>query len=127
MAPGRVALVGSVSKSLGRAINLGWVVMPQWLIRRILSDQLDRGVAPSAFIVEAFATMIGIGWYERHLRAARLRYRHRREALMQAIADLLPSCETVGLPAGMHLMLRLPPGTAAPLVPVPVPVPLASG
>jgi GntR family transcriptional regulator/MocR family aminotransferase len=111
MAPDRVALVGSVSKSLSPAVELGWVIMPQWLIMRILSDDLDRGTGPSAFTVEAFATMIDTGAYERHLRTMRNRYRRRREALLQAITELLPDCTPSGMAAGLHLMLRLPDGT----------------
>jgi GntR family transcriptional regulator/MocR family aminotransferase len=110
MAPDRVALVGSVSKSLSPAIGLGWVIMPQWLIMRILSDDLDRGTGPSAFTVEAFAAMIDSGAYERHLRAMRNRYRRRREALWQAITDLLPDCAPSGMAAGLHLLLQLPAG-----------------
>ena len=108
MAPDRVALVGSVSKSLSPAIGLGWLIMPQWLIMRIVADDLDRGVSPSAFLVEALSIMIDSGWHERHLRTMRSRYRQRRQALVAAIAELLPNCRVSGMEAGMHLVLRLP-------------------
>lgn len=109
MAPERVALVGSVSKSLSPAIGLGWLIMPQWLLMTIVADDLDRGVSPSAFLVEALSIMIDSGWYERHLRTMRMRYRQRRQALVAAIADLLPDCRMSGSEAGLHLVLRLPP------------------
>jgi GntR family transcriptional regulator/MocR family aminotransferase len=111
MAPDRVALLGSVSKSLSPAVQLGWVVLPQWLILRWASDDLDRGVAPSALTVSAFATMITEGWYERHLRSVRLTYRRRRDALVAAIRLRLPGCRVDGSAAGLHLPLALPPGT----------------
>jgi GntR family transcriptional regulator/MocR family aminotransferase len=113
MAPERVALVGSVSKSLSPAIGLGWLIMPQWLLMRIVADDLDRGVSPSAFLVEALSIMIDNGWYERHLRTMRIRYRQRRQALVAAIADLLPDCRMSGTEAGLHLVLTLPPALDA--------------
>jgi GntR family transcriptional regulator/MocR family aminotransferase len=111
MVPDRVVLLGSVSKSLSPAVQLGWVIMPQWLILRLVSDDLDRGVGPSALTVSAFATMITEGWYERHLRAVRLAYRRRREALLAAISARLPGCRVGGAAAGLHLPLALPAGT----------------
>ena len=111
MAPDRVVLVGSVSKTLSPAIGLGWTVLPQQLIMRILSEDLELRSGPSTFIVDAMATMISGGWYERHLRSMRIRYRRRREALLDQVAEQLPDCEISGMPAGMHLLLRLPAGT----------------
>ena len=111
MAPDRVVLLGSVSKSLSPAVQLGWVIMPQWLILRLVSDDLDRGVGPSPLTVAAFATMITEGWYERHLRSVRLAYRRRREALVAAIRRRLPACRVDGAAAGLHLPLALPAGT----------------
>lgn len=111
MAPDRVVLLGSVSKTLSPAVQLGWVVLPQWLIFRLVADDLDRGVAPSALTVAAFATLVTEGWYERHLRSARLVYRRRREALVAAIEDRLPGCRIGGAAAGLHLPLALPVGT----------------
>ncbi|WP_375425913.1 PLP-dependent aminotransferase family protein [uncultured Friedmanniella sp.] len=111
MAPDRVVLMGSVSKSLSPAVQLGWVILPQWLILRLVSDDLDRGVGPSALTVAAFATMVAEGWYERHLRAVGLTYRRRRAALVAAVAHRLPGCAIGGAAAGLHLPLTLPPGT----------------
>jgi GntR family transcriptional regulator / MocR family aminotransferase len=107
-----VVLLGSVSKSLSPAVQLGWVILPQWLILRLVSDDLDRGVGPSALTASAFATMIVEGWYERHLRSVGLTYRRRRAALVEAIRDRLPGCTVNGSAAGLHLSLSLPAGTS---------------
>ena len=113
MAPDRVILLGSLSKALSPAIELGWLIMPQPVIWAHLGLDLDRIVSPSPLSVEALAVMIDRGWYERHLRAQRLRYRRRREHLITALAQHLPGAEVTGLAAGLHLPLRLPPGTQA--------------
>ncbi|QDP95561.1 PLP-dependent aminotransferase family protein [Microlunatus elymi] len=111
MAPDRVVLVGSVSKTLSPAVGLGWTVLPQQLIMRILSEDLELRTGPSTFTIDAMAAMISGGWYERHLRAMRLTYRRRREALLAALLELLPEATVRGMPAGLHVVVDLPAGT----------------
>ena len=113
LAPDRVVLLGSLSKALSPAIELGWLIMPQSLILALLGLDLDRIVSPSPLTVEALAVMIERGWYEQHLRAQRLRYRRRREQLITALSHYLPEAGITGLAAGLHLPLWLPPGTNA--------------
>lgn len=111
MAPDRVVLLGSVSKTLSPAIELGWMILPQKLLMALPDLDLNLNVTPSALTAQAMAVLIDQGWYERHLRAQRLRYRRRRGHLVAALADHLPDAEVTGLAAGLHLPLRLPPGT----------------
>jgi len=110
MAPDRVALVGSTSKTLSVSVGLGWVILPQWLIMKILAEDLERNAGPPGFVVDAMGIMIDNGWYERHLRAMRQSYRRKREAVLAAIAELLPGCVPSGMSAGLHLVLTLPVG-----------------
>jgi GntR family transcriptional regulator/MocR family aminotransferase len=51
------------------------------------------------------------GAYDRHVRAARLRYRRRRDALVAALAARAPEARPTGIAAGLHAVVRLPPGT----------------
>ncbi|GAB3250804.1 MocR-like pyridoxine biosynthesis transcription factor PdxR [Kineosporia babensis] len=111
MAPDRVILLGSLSKALSPAMELGWMIMPQQLILALLGLDLDRVVSPSPLTVEALSVMIERGWYEKHLRTQRLRYRARREHLITALEQYLPDAEITGLAAGLHLPLRLPRAT----------------
>ncbi|WP_370968820.1 PLP-dependent aminotransferase family protein [Amycolatopsis sp. cg9] len=93
--PGRVALFGSVSKTLSPALGLGWaVVPPQWTL---------TGHAPPVVDQLALAGFVGSGGYDRHLRAARLRYRARRDRLVEALGPARLS----GAAAGLHLVLHL--------------------
>jgi GntR family transcriptional regulator/MocR family aminotransferase len=48
------------------------------------------------------------GQYDRHIRRMRLRYRRRRDAVVNALADF--DIDISGLPAGLHLLLHLPDG-----------------
>ena len=104
-APWAVALVGSVSKTLSPAVGIGWMVAPpRW-------TPLLRDAAPPPVLDQlAFASFLRAGSYDRHLRAARKRYRDRRDAVVRELAVRLPRCDRVGIPAGLHLVAALGPG-----------------
>ncbi|MGI9823627.1 PLP-dependent aminotransferase family protein [Agromyces sp. Marseille-Q5079] len=107
LAPEHVVLVGSLSKSMAQAFGLGWAVIPAELRRRIhLADR----ARPSVLDQVGLAHFITAGDLERHLRAARTRFRRRRAALLDAFARELPELAVTGLAAGMHAMLELPHG-----------------
>ncbi|SKC40034.1 MocR-like pyridoxine biosynthesis transcription factor PdxR [Krasilnikoviella flava] len=109
--PGRVALLGSLSKTVSPAFGLGWLVLPpRW--RERLGPQAG-GPAPSTLDQLALARFLTDGGYERHLRAARGRFRRRRAGLLDALAATLPGLPVTGLAAGLHVVLGLPDGVAA--------------
>jgi GntR family transcriptional regulator/MocR family aminotransferase len=110
LAPEHVVLVGSLSKSMAQAFGLGWAVAPAVLRRRIRLAESSR---PSVVDQVALAEFITAGDLERHLRAARARFRRRRAALLGAFARDLPDLAVTGLAAGMHAMLELPRGVTA--------------
>ncbi|MFF2622702.1 MocR-like pyridoxine biosynthesis transcription factor PdxR [Oerskovia jenensis] len=110
LAPDRVVLLGSLSKTLSPAFGLGWAVLPSgW------RDQVvDRGGAgPSTLDQLALARFLVSGAYERHLRAARGRFRRRRAALVEALGNALPGADVTGIAAGMHAVVDLPDGIVA--------------
>lgn len=110
LAPERIVLVGSLSKSLAPAFGLGWAVMPAALRERV---RLADTARPSTLEQAALARFIDAGDLERHLRAARGRFRRRRAALLAAIDQELPGLRVTGIAAGMHAVLELPPGVRA--------------
>ena len=110
MAPERVVLIGSLSKSLAPGFGLGWAVMPAALRERVRLADVAR---PSTLDQATLARFIDAGDLERHLRAARGRFRRRRAALLAAIERELPGLRVTGIAAGMHAVLELPPGVRA--------------
>jgi GntR family transcriptional regulator/MocR family aminotransferase len=110
MAPDRVVLAGSLSKTATPALGLGWLVLPPWLRDGVR----DAGAsAPSTIDQLALARFLAAGGLDRHLRAARTRYRRRREALLAALERALPECRVSGIAAGLHVVLDLPAGVRA--------------
>ncbi|POX54258.1 GntR family transcriptional regulator [Streptomyces sp. Ru71] len=107
--PDHVVYLGTASKSLAPGLRLGWVVLPESL----LPEALEYGGARPVGVLDqlTLAEFLTSGAYDRHVRAARLRYRRRRDALVAALAARAPHVHVTGIAAGLHAVLRLPPGT----------------
>jgi GntR family transcriptional regulator/MocR family aminotransferase len=110
LAPHRVALIGTVSKSLSPALRLGWIVCPPAQLDAVVADKQrdDRGSATLDQLT--LATLIRSGRFDRQLRRMRAVYATRRQALIDALARHAPAVELHGLAAGIHAVARLPDG-----------------
>ena len=112
LAPDRVVYLGTASKTLAPALRLGWLLAPPALAERDRRSErwaVDSGGA--AITARAYARLLATGEVDRHLRRTRREYRERRDRLVAALAQRLPDCRVDGVAAGLHLLLRLPPGT----------------
>ncbi|AXE88110.1 PLP-dependent aminotransferase family protein [Streptomyces sp. Go-475] len=108
--PDRVVYLGTASKSLAPGLRLGWMVLPPDLTEQVA--EAKGGVDTCGVLDQlTLAEFLTSGAYDRHVRAARLRYRRRRDALVAAVAARAPEARVTGIAAGLHVLLRLPPGT----------------
>ncbi|KPI04375.1 transcriptional regulator, GntR family with aminotransferase domain containing protein [Actinobacteria bacterium OK074] len=108
--PDRVVYLGTASKALAPGLRLGWAVLPPSLVPEVAvvkGEADNRGVLDQLTLAEFIAS----GAYDRHVRAARLRYRRRRDTLVEALARHAPAVHVTGIAAGLHAVLQLPPGT----------------
>ncbi|MFJ9868453.1 PLP-dependent aminotransferase family protein [Streptomyces sp. NPDC101165] len=108
--PDRVVYLGTASKSLAPGLRLGWMALPPSLVEEAAAakGRIDTCGALDQLTLAEFMVS---GAYDRHVRSSRLRYRRRRDALAAAVADRAPEVRVTGIAAGLHAVLRLPPGT----------------
>ncbi|MGW0612947.1 MocR-like pyridoxine biosynthesis transcription factor PdxR [Streptomyces sp. NPDC002788] len=108
--PDRVVYLGTASKSLAPGLRLAWMVLPPDLAEEVAAAKgdIDSCGALDQLTLAEFLTS---GAYDRHVRATRLRYRRRRDALVAAVAARAPEVRVTGIAAGLHVLLRLPSGT----------------
>jgi GntR family transcriptional regulator/MocR family aminotransferase len=111
LAPDRVVYLGTTSKTLAPALRLGWVVAPPRLTAAIAQERWAVDSGGPAIDARAYARLLASGEVDRHLRRTRRDYRERRDRLAAALQDRLPECCVTGVAAGLHFLLRLPPGT----------------
>jgi len=106
--PGRVAHVGTASKTLAPGVRLGWISLPADLVDEVRIRKVLTDSGSPAIDQLALADLLSSGEYERHVVRARHEYRHRRDRLVRALSMKLPRLEVRGAAAGMQLLLHLP-------------------
>lgn len=112
MDPGRVALLGSMSRTMTPTVNVGWIVAPRRWVEAVRAEPRLAATAP-ALNQLALAHFLESGAYDRHLRSSRQRFRARRNTLVSELTRLLPDARISGQQSGLHFLLDLPHGATA--------------
>ncbi|GGM06562.1 GntR family transcriptional regulator [Deinococcus aerophilus] len=110
LAPDRVILLGSFSKSLAPVTRSGFLVAPPPVVRVLAGTRPLTDRAPGTLDALALADVLASGAYARHLRRVRQVIAHRQEVLLAALAAGLPEWQAQPARSGLHLYARLPPG-----------------
>ncbi|MGE2720064.1 PLP-dependent aminotransferase family protein [Mycolicibacterium celeriflavum] len=108
LSPDRVVYLGSASKSLSPVLRLGWMALPADLV-----DPVIEAFGGDQFYVNGIAQLtmaefVTSGSYDKHIRRMRIRYRRRRDILVDALGRF--DIEIRGLNAGLNMLLTLPDG-----------------
>src|SRR4051812_14543916 len=107
MAPDSVVYVGTASKTLAPGVRLGWMVLPNRLIEPLVDTKTYIDLAAPTLTQLTLAELITSHDYDRHVRTMRLRYRRRRDLLVEALDRVEPGLVT-GVAAGLQALVRLP-------------------
>jgi GntR family transcriptional regulator / MocR family aminotransferase len=108
IAPDRVIYSGTVSKSLAPGLRLGWLVLPEPLVDRVAWSRRVTDHATPSIAQATYASFLSNGDLDRHLRRTRRIYRHRRDAVIAALAKWFPDATVSGIAAGLHVLVTLP-------------------
>jgi len=101
---GSVFYVGTFSKSLFPGIRLGFVVVPPWARRALISVKQAVDWHSPVLEQDALAAFIGEGHMARHVRKMRKIYSERRELMMSTLqAHFNPWLDPIPSSGGMHL------------------------
>lgn len=109
--PERVLYAGTASKSLAPGLRLAWIVAPSPLLAGLTEERLASERQPPILDQLALRELVESGAYDRHLRRMRQVYRRRRDRLVALVRERTPEVRVSGVAAGLHAVLRLPPGS----------------
>ncbi|MCU1477172.1 MAG: hypothetical protein JWQ64_1865 [Subtercola sp.] len=108
--PEHVIYFGTASKSLAPALRLGWMVVPESLLPAVAAAK-GRVETVSVLDQLTFAEFVTSGAFDRHVRARRTTYRHRRDELVAAAVQSSAEVRVTGMAAGLQAVIELPTGT----------------
>lgn len=105
---GRVIYLGTFSKVLAPSLRLGYVVVPDSLIKAFMGARALIGRGSPLTEQHVVAAYMNEGYFEAHIRRIRGIYAERRNALIDALQLELPWLHIQPSDQGMHLVLRFP-------------------
>jgi 2-aminoadipate transaminase len=126
----RVLYLGTFSKTFAPGFRVGWILAPHAVREKLVIASEAQILCPSAFAQAAVATYIATMPWREQLKTFRELYQERRDATLEALADLMPEGTTwtrpdggfyvwVTLPEGLHSKVMLPRAVAGRVAYVP--------
>jgi len=109
-----VFYVGSFSKVLAPALRLGWIIVPQELVRLLAISKEASDINTATLAQRGAARFFDGGHLPAHLTLLRREYRLRRDTMLAALEKHFPAGTRWRKPsAGVFVWVELPEGTDA--------------
>jgi len=115
LAPDLVIHLGTTAKTLTPALGVGWLAARQDLVTALATAGAAAAERTCEPAQHALATLLASGDLDRHVRRMSREYARRRAAIVAALGGLPAPARLLGGTAGLHVVLELPPGSAAPV------------
>lgn len=114
MAPERVVLVGTFSKTFAPGFRLGWVLAPKEIIDRLIVAKQSADLCTPIFNQEVAARYMEKGYYDINLKTTIDLYRHKRDLMHKYLTEYMPEGVTWTKPeGGLFLLVTMPEGLDA--------------
>ncbi len=109
-----VIYLGSFSKTFSPGLRVGWALAPHAVREKLVLAQESATLCPPSFSQLAVSTYLANHDWQGQVKQLREMYRERRDAMMEALDDLMPAGCTWNTPAGgFFVWVTLPPGIDA--------------
>ena len=103
-----VIYLGTVSKSLGPGLRIGYLVAPPALAETAVRIKTMQTLGNQYLEQKIVSGFLLSGTYQRHLRRIRKLYLETRDAMLGRLAEHFGPLDIRGKDSGMHLMWTLP-------------------
>ncbi len=105
---GLVLYMGSMSKTLGPGLRIGWIVAPQAVIDRLADIKMQTDYGSSTLSQFAVAEWLATGLYEEHLKTIRLELKLRRDYMLAILNKYFRDIACWSIPrGGFYIWLSL--------------------
>lgn len=113
MAPEDVIYLGSFSKTFAPGYRVGWALAPHAVRERLVLASESAILCPSQAAQLSISTYLETFDWKGQIKEFQRMYAERRDAMVGALAEYLPTCSWTTPNGGFYVWLRLPEGLDA--------------
>jgi DNA-binding transcriptional MocR family regulator len=109
-----VVYLGSFSKTFAPGFRVGWALAPHAVREKLVLAQESATLCPPAFSQMAVSSYLSTHDWQGQVKQFREMYRERRDAMIEALDDMMPAAARWNVPdGGFYVWLTLPDGLDA--------------
>ncbi len=109
MAPDRVVMLGTFSKTFVPGFRLGWVVAPDNIIDKLIVAKQSADLCTPAFSQLVAARYLASGAYDRNLKKTCEMYKRKKDIMIKSFEEFMPDgVKWTNPDGGLFLFLKLP-------------------